>query len=153
MSAAPGGPGPGRGSDPPSRRVEAGRDSYAALRDQKITHVYGEQLGLAGAVSITPPQVEYPVRGRGALVASLLDAQPGSVHVLCAAGGYGKTTVALAAAEQARNQEQDVWRVSAADAASLSAGMRALAVRLGATPERLRLAWSGRDSRGAGPAG
>ena len=45
----------------------------------------------------------------------------------------------------------DVWRVSAADAASLSAGMRALAVRLGATPERLRLAWSGRDSDGDAP--
>jgi Tetratricopeptide repeat len=145
MSAAPGGHGPGRGSDPLSRRVEAGRDSYTALRDQKITHLYGEQLGSAGAVSITPPQVEYPVRGRDELVSSLLEAPPGSVHVLCAAGGYGKTTVALAVAEQARSLGMDVWRVSAADAASLSAGMRALAVQLGATPERLRLAWSGRD--------
>jgi hypothetical protein len=35
--------------------------------------------------------------------------------------------------------------VPAADAASLSVGMRALAVRLGATSERLRLAWWGRD--------
>ncbi|MGH3770264.1 MAG: AAA family ATPase [Pseudonocardiaceae bacterium] len=145
MSVAPGGIGPGRGSDTPNWRVEAGRDTYTARRDQKITQVYGEQLGLAGAMSITPPQVEYPVRGRDALVASLLEAQPASVHVLCAAGGYGKTTVALAVAEEARKQDRDVWRVSATDAESLSAGMRALAVRLGATPERLRLAWSGRD--------
>ncbi len=145
MSAAPGGPGLGRGSDSPSQRVEAGRDSYTALRDQKITHVYGEQLVMAGAVSITPPQVEYPVRGRDGLVSSLLEAPPGTVHVLCAAGGYGKTTVALAVAEQARGLGMDVWRVSATDAVSLSASMRALAVRLGATPERLRLAWSGRD--------
>ncbi|MGH3885304.1 MAG: hypothetical protein ACRDSZ_01840 [Pseudonocardiaceae bacterium] len=151
MSADPGGPGPGRESDLPSRRVKAARDAYAAGRDQTIAHVYGEQLGLAGAMSITPPQVEYPVRGRNALVSSLLEAAPGSVHVLCAAGGYGKTTVALAVAEQARSQGMDVWRVSAADAASLSAGMRALAVRLGATPERLRLAWSGRDSDGDAP--
>jgi hypothetical protein len=106
---------------------------------------------LAGAVSITPPQVEYPVRGRDELVSSLLEAPPGAVHVLCAAGGHGKTTVALAVAEQAQRQGMDVWRVSAADAASLSAGMRALAVRLGATPERLRLAWSGRDSDGDAP--
>ncbi len=132
MSTAPRGPGPGR-------------DSYTALRDQTVTHVYGEQLGVAGAMSITPPQVEYPVRGRDALLAALLEAPPGSAHVLCAAGGYGKTTVALAVAEQARRQGSDVWRVSAADAESLSAGMRALAVRLGAMPERLRLAWSGRD--------
>lgn len=132
MSTVPRGPGPGR-------------DSYTALHDQKITHIYGEQLGVAGAMSITPPQVEYPVRGREALMASLLEAPPGSAHVLCAAGGYGKTTVALAVADQARHQGSDVWRVSAADAESLSAGMRALAVRLGAMPERLRLAWSGRD--------
>lgn len=132
MSTVPRGPGPGR-------------DSYTALRDQKITHVHGEQLGVAGAMSIMPPRVEYPVRGRDALMASLLEAPPGSTHVLCAAGGYGKTTVALAVADEARGRGIDVWWVSAADAESLSAGMRALAVRLGATPERLRLAWSGRD--------
>lgn len=71
--------------------------------------------------------------------------------LLCAADGYGKSTVALDVAEQARSQGMDVWRVSAADAASLSAGMRALAVQLGATPERLRLAWTGRDSDGDAP--
>lgn len=79
------------------------------------------------------------------MMAALLEAPPGSAHVLCAAGGHGKTTVALAVAEQARRQGSDVWRVSATDAESLSAGMRALGVRLGAMPERLRLAWSGRD--------
>ncbi|MGH3692699.1 MAG: tetratricopeptide repeat protein [Pseudonocardiaceae bacterium] len=132
MSTAPRGPGPGR-------------DAYTALRDQTITHVHGEQFGVAGAMSITPPQLEYPVRGREELMASLLAAPPGSAQVLCGAGGYGKTTVALAVAEHARSQGMDGWRVSAADAASLSAGMRALAARLGATPERLRLAWSGHD--------
>lgn len=86
MSAAPEGPELGRRSDPPSRRVEAGRDAYTALRDQQITHVYGEQLGLAGVVSITPPQLEYPVRGRDELVSSLLEAPPGSVHVAMRGG-------------------------------------------------------------------
>jgi hypothetical protein len=130
--------------------VDAGRDAYTSLRDQNITHIYGEQLGLAGTVSITPPQVEYPVRGRDEVVAALLDT-PGTVHVLCAAGGYGKTTVALAVAEQARSHGMDVWRVLADDAAGLSAGMRVLAVRLGAAPKRLLLAWSGQDGAGDAP--
>lgn len=107
------------------------------------------ELGLAGGVSITPRQAEFLVRGRDSVVSTLLDAPTGTVQVLCAAGGRGKTTVLAAVADHARSQSIRVWWVSAADAPRLSAGMRALAARLGASPDRLRLAWSGREGDAA----
>jgi Flp pilus assembly protein TadD len=107
------------------------------------------ELGLAGGVSIAPRQAEFPVRGRDSVVSTLLDAPSGTVQVLCAAGGRGKTTVLAAVADRARSQGARVWWVSAADAPRLSADMRALAAQLGASPDRLRLAWSGREGDAA----
>lgn len=121
--------------------IEAGRDAYVAGHDQ-IIHIHNDEPGDAGNVSITPRQAEYPVRGRDSAVSTLLDAPSGTVHVICAAGGRGKTTVAKAVAEQAQSLGLHVWWVSAVDAHRFSAGMRALAARLGAGPDRLRLAWS-----------
>ncbi|MFK4803535.1 tetratricopeptide repeat protein [Streptomyces sp. MPA0124] len=118
---------------------------YIAHRDQFITHVHQEGPALAGPVSITPRLLGFPVRGRSALLEPILGSAPGSVHVIHAAGGCGKTTAALDLAAHARSRDWDVWWVSAADYSTFSAGMRALALRLGASPERVRLAWSGSD--------
>ncbi|MFJ3639622.1 tetratricopeptide repeat protein [Streptomyces sp. NPDC090108] len=139
---SPDAPGDGRPGPAP---VSAAGDVYIAHRDQIITHVRQEDPGLAGPVSITPRRTGFPVRGRSALLKSVLDSEPGSVHVVHAAGGYGKTTTALDLAAHARTRGRDVWWISAADYPALSAGMRALALRLGASPERVRLAWSGHD--------
>ncbi|MFE9687367.1 tetratricopeptide repeat protein [Streptomyces sp. NPDC006285] len=118
---------------------------YIAHRDQFVTHVHQQNLALAGSVSITPRLPGFPVRGRSALLESIFGSEPGSVHVVHAAGGYGKTTAALDLAAQALTRGFDVWWIAAADYSALSAGMRALALRLGASPERVRLAWSGTD--------
>src|SRR5207302_7607427 len=69
------------------------------------------------------------VRGRDALLASLRAAR--GLVVLVGMGGAGKSTVA---AELARlvGGERRVWWVSAVDAASLTAGMVAVARHLGA---------------------
>ncbi|MCF2434368.1 hypothetical protein LV779_03090 [Streptomyces thinghirensis] len=123
---------------------------YIAHRDQFITHVHQDDPGLAGPVSITPRRTGFPVRGRSSLLKSILESEPGSVHVVYAAGGYGKTTAAIDLAAQARGRGFDVWWISAADYSALSAGMRALALRLGASPERVRLAWSGHDGDAPG---
>ncbi|MEU9413338.1 tetratricopeptide repeat protein [Streptomyces sp. NPDC048281] len=118
---------------------------YIAHRDQFITHFHQQMPALAGTVSITPSLTGFPVRGRSALLESILGSEPGSVHVVHAAGGYGKTTAALDLTTQARARGYDVWWISAADYSALSTGMRALALRLGASPERVRLAWTGAD--------
>ncbi|MFE7772621.1 FxSxx-COOH system tetratricopeptide repeat protein, partial [Streptomyces sp. NPDC057445] len=127
-----------------STQISSSRDAYTAGGDLYLSTHYSEQLHSAGRVSIMPEELVYPVRGRDRLVASILAAPPGSVHVLCGAGGSGKTTVALAVAEQSREQGAEVWQVSAADANTLDDGMRALALQLGVRLERLRLAWSPR---------
>ncbi|MET9578932.1 tetratricopeptide repeat protein [Streptomyces massasporeus] len=122
--------------------VGADRDTYAAANNLNIHH-HGETFGPAGQVSITPRQLAYPVRGRQRIIESLLAAPYGTVHVVCGTGGSGKTTVALAVATEARSRGTEVWQLSAVDATTFEAHLRALAVRLGVGLERLRLAWSG----------
>ncbi|MEV4041316.1 tetratricopeptide repeat protein [Streptomyces umbrinus] len=127
------------------QQIDAANDVYIAHRDQFITHIHQQNSALAGPVSITPRLMGFPVHGRSVLLESILGSEPGSVHVIHAAGGYGKTTAALDLAAQARSRGFDVWWISATDYSALSAGMRALTLRLGASPERIRLAWSGVD--------
>ncbi|MEN8655260.1 AAA family ATPase [Streptomyces sp. 21So2-11] len=129
-------------SKQPSIWIGADRDAYAAANNLHVHH-HGENFGPAGQVSIAPRQLAYPVRGRQGLIESLLTAPPGTVHVVCGCGGSGKTTVALAVAAEARARGAEVWQLSAVDAATFDAHLRALAVRLGVGIERLRLAWSG----------
>ncbi len=90
-------------------------------------------------MSIAPRQLAYPVRGRQGVIESLLAAPSGTVHVVCGTGGSGKTTVALAVAAEARSRGAEVWQLSAVDATTFEAHLRALAVRLGVGVERLRL--------------
>ncbi|MGW7463165.1 tetratricopeptide repeat protein [Streptomyces xantholiticus] len=129
-------------SEQPSIWIGADRDTYAAANDLHVHH-HGENFGPAGQVSIVPRQLAYPVRGRQGVIESLLAAPHGAVHVVCGIGGSGKTTVALAVAAEARARGTEVWQLSAVDAATFDAHLRALAVRLGVGIERLRLAWSG----------
>lgn len=131
-------------TEPPDRTAPS-RDTYIAGRDQTIIHQHGWRYETAGRISTTPPQLEYPARGRARLVDAVLRRPWGSVDLLSGAGGLGKSTVARAVAARAGEEGADVWWVSATDEARLSAGMRALAGQLGADPERLRLAWSGQD--------
>ncbi|MFF3374576.1 tetratricopeptide repeat protein, partial [Streptomyces sp. NPDC002680] len=129
-------------SEQPSIWIGADRDTYAAANNLHVHH-HGENFGPAGQVSIVPRQLVYPARGRQGVIESLLATPSGTVHVVCGTGGSGKTTVALAVAAEARARGAEVWQLSAVDAATFDAHLRALAVRLGVGIERLRLAWSG----------
>lgn len=89
------------------------------------------------------------VRGRDDLLDALaqsLTAPDGRFHVLAGLGGVGKTTVALALAERARADCQHIWWVSAVDRASITDGMLALALELGAPPAAVELARAGQTN-------
>ncbi|RKT53407.1 tetratricopeptide repeat protein [Saccharothrix australiensis] len=95
----------------------------------------------APLTSVAPPlkRLTGPVRGRADLVAAVTAVRGGAVAVLCGAGGFGKTTVAL---EVVRGLP-DVWWVDASSAGSLSAGLAEVALQAGADPTGVRAAWSG----------
>ncbi|MFG3419987.1 FxSxx-COOH system tetratricopeptide repeat protein, partial [Micromonospora sp. NPDC048063] len=90
---------------------------------------------------VDPPIGELPVvRGRDGVVGDVLapaDAGSSGVRVLAGMGGRGKTTVALAAAKEARAAGWRVWWVSAVDRATLVAGMSAVAREAGASAEEV----------------
>ncbi len=83
------------------------------------------------------------VRGRHELLGILDKAisEPGEirVHVLHGLGGCGKSAVALLAARKATASGLRCWWLTAHDNAMLAAGMTAIAVELGASPDGLRL--------------
>ncbi|MGH3202368.1 MAG: tetratricopeptide repeat protein [Streptosporangiaceae bacterium] len=82
------------------------------------------------------------VRGRHELLGILDKAitEPGEirVHVLHGLGGCGKSAVALVAARKAAASGLRCWWLTAHDNAMLAAGMTAIAVELGASPDGLR---------------
>ncbi|MEN3307604.1 MAG: hypothetical protein V7603_3806 [Micromonosporaceae bacterium] len=88
-------------------------------------------------VTVTAPlgrrDGQRPLRGRADVVGRLLDALAARsgprIHVLYGMGGCGKTSVAL---EVAAHAEVPVWWVSAAGAATLHAGLLAVARQAGA---------------------
>ncbi|MEU5554056.1 tetratricopeptide repeat protein [Micromonospora sp. NPDC047793] len=103
------------------------------------------------AVSIRPPlgllDREPSVRGRDRLL-NLLDGQLAEsthlhgrprLHVLHGLGGCGKSTTALALARRAAAAGIRSWWISADSASNVTASMHALALELGASPDRLRL--------------
>ncbi|MFI7307538.1 tetratricopeptide repeat protein, partial [Micromonospora aurantiaca] len=102
-----------------------------------------EDVGLPGGAGVVDaPLGDLPVvvRGRDGVVSGLL--APPAVHspqvrVLVGMGGGGKTTVALAAAREAQASGWRVWWVSAADGATLVAGMSAVAREAGASVEEV----------------
>jgi len=106
-----------------------------------------------GVASISPPvdHLGRPFHGRAGLVDDLIESvanggQAGKVHVLCGLGGCGKSMLAMTLAQEVADLGFTVWWVSANTEASLHAGMRQLAISLGAPLDRVRNAWRGRES-------
>ena len=94
-------------------------------------------------VSITAPvgqlDERLPLRGRDSLVSILANraAKP-RVKVVHGLGGCGKTRLALEVANRIMQRGAAVWWISAADESRMTAGMRALARRVGVTDAELR---------------
>ncbi|MFF7020638.1 tetratricopeptide repeat protein [Streptomyces klenkii] len=63
------------------------------------------------------------------------------IQVLSGMGGVGKTTVALSAAERAKEQGVEVFWIQAGSAAAVADGMRHAAVLAGASAEHVAHAW------------
>ncbi len=134
-----------RSSASPQRRI----------RLAGVTHVSNYRGGAdqPGVFSLSPPVTSLPERVRGreevlSDLAALLTTgnRSGRPQVLVGLGGAGKTTVALHLAGLARSRRVPAWWMSARDAATLSAGMRELALTLGAAPKLVQEAWEGRIS-------
>ena len=122
--------------------ADASGQAQQAVQGQGIQHNYfGNQPPVPEAVvSIAAPAGQrdpaWPLRGRDHDVADL--ARPGQgVLVLCGLGGCGKTSLALEIAVTAQQDGAQMWWVSAAQQATLEAGMRALGRRLGLTDAAL----------------
>ncbi|GAB3958542.1 hypothetical protein GCM10027614_76250 [Micromonospora vulcania] len=96
--------------------------------------------GGTGLVDAPVGELPLVVRGRDGLVGDLLappTAGSSRVRVVAGMGGRGKTTVALAAAREARTAGWRVWWVSAADQSTLVAGMSAVAREAGAAEKEV----------------
>ena len=94
------------------------------------------------AISVAPPfgqrDENLPIRGRNGLLSELADGDVGPrVWVIHGLGGSGKTRLVLEVAYAAERRGAEVWWVSAADAGTLVAGMRAVGRRLGVAQEDL----------------
>ncbi|MCC8244589.1 tetratricopeptide repeat protein [Saccharothrix luteola] len=129
------------------QRAEAtfGGTVEQALRDINHTtnHYYGDRpTPITPGTSVAPPlgRLTHKVRGRSELVAALTDDVGGSIAVLAAGGGFGKTTVAL---DVARTLPR-VWWVDASSRDSLLAGLAEVALQAGADSHEVREAWAGR---------
>jgi hypothetical protein len=103
--------------------------------------------GQTGGLPVGVPFGRLPaeIRGRDALLAELrgvptrrasvrfpLARRPGRVWVLAGMGGLGKSTIALAAAQTARERGWRVWWATATDTASLTGAMLEVLRQLGA---------------------
>ncbi|GAB1821038.1 tetratricopeptide repeat protein [Herbidospora sp. RD11066] len=111
----------------------------------------GDPQDSATMISTRPPvgrlSKERGLHGRGELLGLLgrsLDRRASgkpaqAVHVIHGIGGVGKSTVALVLASRAVRLNVQTWWITADGDAGVSAGMRALAVELGAARELMRL--------------
>ncbi|WP_157254592.1 tetratricopeptide repeat protein [Nonomuraea typhae] len=105
---------------------------------------------MRGKFSVAPPfQRKSPrLRGRDALLAVLTSAGPDQtaprVHVLHGLGGCGKSEIALAVARRMSDLGWQVWWIDARHPEQISAGMREIAGRLGASDSQLELVWAGK---------
>ena len=119
----------------------AGQAQQAVVGSGTLNAYFGDRARPGEpAVSVAPPvgqrDEQLPLRGRGQILAEITG--PGArVWVVYGLGGCGKTRLALEAAFQAYQDGVAVWWVSAADPASLVAGMRAVGRRLGVSDAEL----------------
>ncbi|MGN9915847.1 tetratricopeptide repeat protein [Micromonospora palomenae] len=96
-----------------------------------------------GVVDAPLGELPVVVRGRDGVVGDLLAPPVAGLHrvrVVAGMGGCGKTTVALAAAREARAAGWRVWWVSAVDNTTLVAGMSAVAREAGASADEVACA-------------
>jgi tetratricopeptide (TPR) repeat protein/transcriptional regulator with XRE-family HTH domain len=130
------------------REMIAGRDSPRGLDAEAEPREPPGPLRIAEGVSLIPVSTVPPlgrldaepaIRGRRELLDSLRAAGGPPVHVLHGLGGCGKSAVALMAAREAVAAGTRCWWLAAHDAATLAAGMTAVALELHASPEELRL--------------
>jgi len=125
---------------------------YGHARDDAEPAEPEEPLRVTAGVELIPVSTMPPlgrldgepaVRGRQELLGVLggVVSEPGEVrvHVLHGLGGCGKSAVALAASRQAAASGVRCWWLAAHDNTVLAAGMIAVALELGASPESLRL--------------
>jgi NB-ARC domain len=134
----------------PACRVRCSSESLGSIRPSRRSR----GLESSTTISETGPRAEpeisiaapigqldarFPLRGRDTLRAALTDPTSGSrVRVVHGMGGCGKTRLALEVASQLQERDVEVWWVSAADESRLTAGMRAVARRVGVTHAELR---------------
>ena len=104
-----------------------------------------EDGAAAGGLPVGLPVGRLPaeIRGRDALLAelraSVMRPRPGRTWILAGMGGLGKSTIALAIAQEARRSRGwRVWWVTATDRASLAGGMVEILYQLGAPEAVIR---------------
>ncbi|GAB2926366.1 tetratricopeptide repeat protein [Micromonospora polyrhachis] len=137
------------------QRIDAYDQSHVSVAARDVLNLYANAPAAterASRISVDPPfgRLDRPLRGRRHLVREIvppLDGTPvtaPAVHVLHGLGGCGKSQVALEIARQARDAGLLVWWVPAVGPAQISAAMREIAGRLGASAAELDLVWSGK---------
>jgi len=99
--------------------------------------------------SIVPPWGLLPpaVHGQRAIldeINSLVMSPDGRAHVLTGIGGAGKTTIALKAADHAKNTAAKTWWIDASSAESTVADVAELLLELGAAPRDVEPVQEGR---------
>lgn len=129
-----------RSADP--HETEAGEVGHADVPEQAEPLRVAEGTPMI-PVSTLPPlgrlDTEPRIRGREKLLDALRAPGGPAVQVLHGLGGCGKSAIALILAREAVTAGTRCWWLTARDAASLAAGMTAIAVELNASPEELRL--------------
>jgi tetratricopeptide (TPR) repeat protein len=111
-------------------------------RNRLVTRTVAAGAVLPAPVGRLPKQVQ----GRDDLLAVLAGAVKsldGPVHAIVGLGGCGKSTVALAAAQRAREKGRPVWWVPAIDHGSVTGQLLGLARKLGAPAGEVREALAG----------
>ncbi|TGZ13181.1 hypothetical protein DV517_72650 [Streptomyces sp. S816] len=94
--------------------------------------------------SVEAPYGRLPqaVLGRDSILTALTQSvDDPRIQVLSGMGGVGKTTVALSAAERAKNAGAEVFWIQAGSAAAVADGMQQAALRAGAPAEHVAHAW------------
>lgn len=142
---------PAAGQVPPPLRPDAGPSADPGARLPLPAPREPARLGPAdpgGKAPITvaapfPQRRDAPLRGRDALVTAIEAAGAPKVQVLAGPGGIGKSRLALEIAYRRNEAGCHVWWVRSAQ---VSAQMRVLAQRLGASGAETDRAWQGWDS-------
>src|SRR5262249_32262178 len=144
------------GGESPWWDIDASRGRGQQFGDHNIQYnsyylltVSDQQVASRSLVAALRPPVqrlnrEPRLRGRESLLERLhgplltATSEP-RIQVLTGMGGCGKSTVALELASRALADEVDAWWIYASDADSVLGGVQALAIALGASPERIKI--------------